>query len=231
MATVDPDIVGSRRLRSDGCSFTLKRSSTSQSTFVWLELDRPCRLHAICSSDSVVVWTLPSATEHREDAFTPTTLCADPIACRHPHDLLPEWCKHSSKALASPCRDSQAPCDSDLLPARTGGSLHLLHSSFSHAVPRRLALHRLFLDEFAWSICHRRQDRQSHVDDHGCFSIRSHDVSLVSTGRQLLVEDFDVSFTVALALKQPRKIHPSRPCQTGAPRPDAVRRITIIVLP
>ena len=46
------------------------------STFVWFELDRPYRLHAIWRSNSVVACTLTSARESQEYAYTPTTLSA-----------------------------------------------------------------------------------------------------------------------------------------------------------
>ena len=77
----DPDR-GSRRLRS--------HDST------------PEMLHV---PSTLVVCTLTGAKESQEDAFTLTTLFADPtrvFACRHPHDFLSEWRTQSSKVLARP---------------------------------------------------------------------------------------------------------------------------------
>ena len=74
-----------------------------QSTFVWFELERPCHLHAIWCSNRVVVCTF---TIHQRV----------PRRCL---DFLPEWCNHSSTALARPSLErcssvhaSAAPLDS-----------------------------------------------------------------------------------------------------------------------
>ena len=158
----------------------------------------------------------------QEDAFTPTTLCPDPArvcACRHQHDLLSEWCDYSAKALArslercsSSVHASAMPIDCScrvlnkprhrvvflghcatqtsfkLIPEDPNLGLHLRHSSFNQDVPRSLAFRRLFLKEGAFS---------------------AHLPSLVSTGRQLLAEDFFVYFTDALALKHVRENPPT----------------------
>ena len=48
----------------------------AQNTFVWLEHDRPCRLHTIWLSNGIIVRTMTSARV-QEDPFT-APLSADP---------------------------------------------------------------------------------------------------------------------------------------------------------
>ena len=100
--TLIPDLA-SRAVRSQGGSFQSGQAPSPKQFRMAPELDRPCRLHTFQCSCGVIVRTLSSFKESQGDASTPTTLCADPtrvFACRHPHDSRPEWCNHSSKAVA-----------------------------------------------------------------------------------------------------------------------------------
>ena len=86
-------------------------------------------------------------------------------------------------------RHSATQTSCQLMPGSPKVGLHLLHTSFGQAVPERLAFRRLLLDDLVRPVCHRQQDRHSHVADQGCFPANFHELSLVSTCHRLLAED------------------------------------------
>ena len=122
------------------------------------------------------------------------------VQVAHPQELRHIiLCLRRLFAFCCACRDL---CDSNLVPAHTRGSEYWLSPPSRLLQPSRsqeIGLSTSVLGGARTAICHCRQDRQSHMTDHGCFPIRSHDLSLVLTSRELLAEDCDVSFTVAPA--------------------------------
>ena len=137
-------VVGSRRLRSHGSPFTLKRNSTSPTLSSGSSLvARPASIPpGVPMAQSYAPCPAPKSSNSRY-------LPANDSLSRHPHDFLPAWSHHSSLLLATLVRCqlivAAACCTShasvswfsgQLTPECFCLDLHFLHGSFSSVVTR-----------------------------------------------------------------------------------------------